>query len=66
MFLIPKFDETNSKHLDLAQISKQCHERLKSQQFTRKNAAGTRSEARKVVAKEIEKLDELVSELLGL
>ncbi len=66
MFSIPKFDESNFKHLDLAQISKKCHEILKFQHFTGKNAAGKRSEARMVLVKEIEKLDELVSELLGL
>ena len=66
MFPIPKFDKTNSKHVELAQISKQCHNRLKSKQFRSKSAAGARSEARKIVAREIERVDELVSELLGL
>jgi len=66
MFPIPKFDESNSKHLELAQISKQCHEKLKSYHFTKKKAAGIRKEAKEVVTKEIKKIDKLVSELLGL
>jgi SAM-dependent methyltransferase len=66
MFLIPKFNKKDLKHLELAQISKQCHDRLKSKQFARKSAAGARNEARKIVAREIERIDELVSELLGL
>lgn len=66
MFLIPKFDEKDLKHLELAQISKQCHDRLKSKRFSRKSAAGARSEARGIIAKEIERIDEIVSEILGL
>ncbi len=66
MFQIPKFDESNSKHLELAQISKQCHEKLKFYHFTKKNAAGIRKEAKEIVNKEIKKIDKLVSELLGL
>jgi hypothetical protein len=66
MFPIPKFDENDPKHLELAQISKQCHNRLKSKQFVRKSAAGARNESRSTVAREIERIDELVSELLGL
>jgi methylase of polypeptide subunit release factors len=66
MFLIPNFNEKDPKHLELARISKQCHDRLKSKQFARKRVASARSEARKNVSKEIERIDELVSELLGL
>ncbi|MEM1551300.1 MAG: N-6 DNA methylase [Candidatus Bathyarchaeia archaeon] len=66
MFSIPKFDEKNLKHIELAQISKQCHEKLKSKQFARKSAASARSEVRQFLAKEIEKTNELVSGLLGL
>jgi methylase of polypeptide subunit release factors len=66
MFPIPKFNEKDPRHLELARISKQCHDMLKSKRFTRKSAAGVRSEARKIVAKEIERIDKLVSEVLGL
>jgi methylase of polypeptide subunit release factors len=66
MFPIPKFNEKDPRHLELAMISKQCHDMLKSKQFTKKSTAGARSEAKKIVAKEIERIDELVSELLGL
>jgi len=66
MFPIPKFNEKDPKHLELARISKQCHDKLKSKQLTRKSAARARSEARKILAKEIERIDELVSEVLSL
>jgi hypothetical protein len=66
MLPIPKFNAEDPKHLELAKISKQCHDILESKQFTRKSTAGARSEARKIVAKELERIDKLVSELLGL
>ncbi|MGB9914657.1 MAG: N-6 DNA methylase [Candidatus Bathyarchaeales archaeon] len=66
MFSISKFDDKDPQHLELAQISKQCHERLKSRQFARNSAAGARSEARAIVAREIERIDEIIKELLGL
>jgi methylase of polypeptide subunit release factors len=66
LFAIPKFNEKDPRHLELAKISKQCHNMLRSRQLTKKSAAGARSEARKIVAKELKRIDELVSELLGL
>jgi methylase of polypeptide subunit release factors len=66
MFPIPKFNEKDPRHLELAKISKQCHDMLRSKQLTKKSAAGARGEARKIVAKELERIDKLVSELLGL
>jgi hypothetical protein len=66
MFPIPKFNEKDPIHFELAKISKQCHDVLKSKRFTRKSTAGMRGEAREIVIKEIEKIDELVSEVLGL
>jgi methylase of polypeptide subunit release factors len=65
MFPIPKFNKEDLKHLELAQISKQCHDKLKHKQFARKSTADARSEARKIVATEIERIDKLVSELLA-
>jgi methylase of polypeptide subunit release factors len=65
MFPIPRFDANNSRHLELAQISRQCHNKLEPRQFAGKSAAGTRREARAAVAKEIQRIDELTSELLG-
>jgi len=66
MFPVPKFDGGNPKHLELAQISIKCHNKLKSKQFSRKSTAGTRSEARETIATEIKRIDELVSEILNL
>jgi SAM-dependent methyltransferase len=66
MFLVPKYNESDSKHLEIAKISKQCHSRVVSNEFEKKSTVAARSEARRSVAKEIEKIDQLVSELLGL
>jgi methylase of polypeptide subunit release factors len=66
MFPIPKFKEEDPKHIELARISKQCHEVLKFKQFTRKTTAGVRSETKEIVAKEIKRIDKLVSEILSL
>jgi len=66
MFPLSKFEESDPKHIALAQISKQCHERLKSRLFSRKSAAGKRREAREILVNEIERIDELVSEVLNL
>lgn len=66
MFPMPKFNESDQKHLELAQISKQCHEKVKYESFEGKSTASARSKARATVSKEIERIDEIVSELLNL
>jgi hypothetical protein len=65
MLPLPKFIG-GDLHVKLAELSKQCHCKVASIEFRRKSAAGARSEARRVLAQEIEKIDELVYELLGL
>ncbi len=66
MIPIPKFEEKNAKHLEIAEISQNCHKILENKDFENKSTAASRSEARRLVAKEIEIIDELVSELLKL
>lgn len=64
MFPIPKFDKNNPKHAKLAQISKQCHNKLKAVQFSKKSTAGLRKDARAMLTKKIKKINTLVQELL--
>lgn len=66
LFPIPKFDKTNPKHVKLAEISKKCHKIMQTKDFSHKSTAAARSQARKLLRKEIERIDELVSDLLKL
>jgi len=66
MIPIPKFEEKNAQHLGIAEISQSCHKILANKDFADKSAASARSEARTLVAKEVKRIDELVSELLTL
>lgn len=66
MYAIPVFDKNNSLHVKLTEISKRCHAKLASQKFAKKSIGGLRKEAKICVRKQIEEIDDLVSELLGL
>jgi hypothetical protein len=66
MLPIPRFDPNNSTHNRLAELSKICHDRISNIVFTRKSAAGRRSEAREAVRREIEEINRLVSQLLNV
>jgi len=61
MLPISQFNKRNPIHAKLAQLSKQCHLRIASIQFTKKSAAGKRQETRRVVMKELREIDELIS-----
>ena len=65
MLPIPKFNSGNLQ-VKLSQLSKQCHSLVATIRFSKRRAGGARSEARRIVAKEIIRINELVSELLGL
>ena len=64
MLPIPKFDKKNHIHLMLAELSKKCHSKIASLEFTKKSAAGMRKEAREAVETEIAEINQLVSQLL--
>ena len=66
MFHIPKFNKTNTFIATLATISKKCHNKIGSKRFFKKSVPGIRKEARRAVAKEIEEINELTAQLLGL
>jgi len=67
-FMIPiqKFERKNAKHLELAERSQRCHSNVATLQLKGKSVGKARKEARESVAKEIKKIDELVSEILKL
>ncbi|MEM3437156.1 MAG: N-6 DNA methylase [Nitrososphaerales archaeon] len=66
MFPIRRFDRDSKLHVHLAELGKRCHAKVSLIKFTKKGTAGLRKEAREAVKKELEEIDKLVSELLGL
>lgn len=66
MLPIPKFEEKNVKHLALAELSQKCHTILQNTNFEDLSTAFARSEARRLLANEIEGIDTLVTELIRL
>jgi len=66
MLPVPKFNENDPLHIELAKMSQSCHTKIESHKFTKKSAGGLREEARLIVKKDIQKIDELVSQLLNL
>ncbi|MEM1703669.1 MAG: N-6 DNA methylase [Zestosphaera sp.] len=67
MFPIPEFNRNDPKHVQLADISKACHKRVLSMSIVLRgmNVAKARSTVKQRLAKEFERIDRLVSELLG-
>jgi hypothetical protein len=66
MLPIPRFDESNPEHIRLAELSMCCHNKVASINFIKTNPAAARKKARETVSKELEKIDNIVCELLGL
>jgi hypothetical protein len=66
MFPIPKFEEKNVKHLELAELSQKCHTILQTTNFGDQSTVFARSEARRLLSNEIERIDTLVSKLIKL
>jgi Xaa-Pro aminopeptidase len=56
---IPKFDNKNRLHLELADIGRKAHERIKTVEFTQKN--NIRAEVREELKDEIARIDQIVS-----
>ena len=67
---IPEFSRNDPRHIQLAGISKICHKKVSSMLATLRGTTAAKAKARSTVkqllAKELEKIDKLVSELLGL
>jgi type I restriction-modification system DNA methylase subunit len=65
LFAIPKFEEDNGIHLELAKMGKLCHEKVRNM-LSYKKIKGkiTRSQVRKNLHDEIKHINNLVTELL--
>jgi len=61
---IPTFNPNLPLYKRLAELSKICHDKVAKVTFTKKSVAGKRKEVREVVKKELEEINELVSQLL--
>lgn len=59
---IPKFDNKNRLHLEIARIGRKAHERIKTVKFSQKNSI--RAEVRKELKDEIAGIDQIVSKLI--
>lgn len=63
LFPIPEFKGDESLHIELAGISKACHEKIKFMRFPQKN--NIRGEVRKGLRDELKEINQLVSKLLN-
>jgi hypothetical protein len=61
---IPKFDPKDEKHQKLAELSKECHEKVKKLRIEGKNIGNLRGKVRKALANELAEIDKLVKEIL--
>jgi hypothetical protein len=67
LFPIPKFEENNGIHMDLAKISKLCHDKVKNVLLIEKmKRNGVRNQIRKHLHREMKHIDSLVSEILKI
>ena len=64
LFSIPKFDDNDDMHVELTDISKRCHEKIRTMEFAKKN--NIRAEVRKKLRGEIEEINPMVSKLLSM
>lgn len=63
LFAIPRFESTNSLHVELAKIGKSAHEKVKTMKFRQRN--NIRAEVRRRLQNEIEKINEIVGIIMG-
>lgn len=68
LFNIPIYDPNNTNHLRLSEISKNQHEIVKKlrSSIQSKGITGPRLRIKKILAKEIKEIDELVKQILNL
>ena len=62
---IPKFNPNDEKHRKLAELSKECHEKVKKLKLEGKNIGNLRGKVRKALANELAEIDRLVREILA-
>ncbi len=63
-FAIPKFDGNDNMHLKLADIGKECHEKVRAMKFTQKN--NIRAEVRKKLNGVTVEINQIVSKILNI
>jgi SAM-dependent methyltransferase len=66
MLPIPKFDPNNPVHRRLAELSKISHEKASRIELTKKSVAYRRKEVREALKAEIDEINKLVSQLIGV
>lgn len=66
MLPIPKFNEKNSIHQRLAELSLQAHVKVAKVQWGKMSPGRARSRARDIASKELQEIDRLVSKMLGV
>jgi type I restriction-modification system DNA methylase subunit len=64
LFAIPKFNGNDDVHLKLADIGKECHEKVKAMKFAQKN--NIRAEVRNTLKGEITKVNKIVSKFINI
>ena len=62
---IPKFNPGDQKHQKLAEISKECHQKVAHLKFEGKSIGNLRGKVRKALAAELEEIDRLVKDILS-
>jgi hypothetical protein len=64
---IPLFDPQNERHLRLAELSRRCHQRVADMKLPQDKRIGRlRQEVREALREELQEIDRLARELLGL
>ena len=64
LFAIPKFNGNDDMHLKLADIGKECHEKVKAMKFAQKN--NVRAEVRNKLKGEITKVNKIISKFINI
>ncbi|MCD6456070.1 MAG: N-6 DNA methylase [Methanophagales archaeon] len=64
LFPIPKFNGNDDMHLKLADIGKECHEKVKAMKFAQKN--NIRAEVRNTLKGEITEINQIVSKVISI
>ena len=62
---IPKFNHDDEKHQKLAELSRECHQKIKKLKLEGKNIGNLRGKVRKSLANELAEIDKLVREILS-
>jgi hypothetical protein len=62
---IPKYDPADDRHQKLAELSKDCHQKVKQLELKGKNIGNLRGKARKALANELAKINSLVKSILA-